>query len=216
VHTEDPVFLASFGACAVLWLATYLMIIRRGFLDRTYGMPLVPLCVNISWEMIFGLVWPDVFPANLVNFLWGALDVVMVAQYLRYGRQEWQAHYPRKLFVPAFVFVLVVSAASVVGLTIDANDRAGGSITGFGAQLLLSAASLQMLLRRNNPKGQSMYIGIARFFGTLLLIYAQEKLGRPLYFLYVVYVAFAVLDLTYLVLLYRVIRRHGLSPWRRV
>jgi hypothetical protein len=73
-----------------------------------------------------------------------------------------------------------------------------------------------MLLRRNSPKGQSMYIGLARFLGTLLLIYAQEGLGKPLSFLYVVYVAFSVLDLTYLVLLYRVLRQHGLSPWRHV
>jgi hypothetical protein len=214
MHTEDPWFLASFGACALLWLVSYGLIIRRGFLDRSYGMPMVPLCVNISWEMIFGLVWPDVYPANVVNFVWGALDVVMVYQYLRFGRDEWPPHYPRALFFPAFLFTLAVSAASVYTLSLDAQDTEGGSLTGFGAQLLLSAASIQMLLRRNSPKGQSMYIGLARFLGTLLLIYAQEQLGKPLAFLYVVYVAFALLDLTYLVLLYRICRARGLAPWR--
>jgi hypothetical protein len=42
----------------VLWTITYLLIIRRGVLDRTYGMPLVALCANLSWEFIFSFVFP--------------------------------------------------------------------------------------------------------------------------------------------------------------
>jgi len=42
----------------VLWTVTYLLIIRRGFLDHTYGMPLVALCANLSWEFIFSFVFP--------------------------------------------------------------------------------------------------------------------------------------------------------------
>ena len=31
--------------------------IRRGFLDNTYAMPLVALC-NVSWEFIFSFLYP--------------------------------------------------------------------------------------------------------------------------------------------------------------
>jgi hypothetical protein len=35
------------------WALAYVLIIRRGFLDETYGMPFVALCANVSWEFIF-------------------------------------------------------------------------------------------------------------------------------------------------------------------
>src|SRR6266487_273578 len=42
----------------IFWTATYILIIRRSFLDHTYGMPLVALCANISWEGIFSFIYP--------------------------------------------------------------------------------------------------------------------------------------------------------------
>ena len=32
----------------LFWTLTYVLVIRQGFRDRTYGMPLVALCANIS------------------------------------------------------------------------------------------------------------------------------------------------------------------------
>ena len=39
----------------IFWSLAYFLIIRQGFKDRTYGMPLAALCANISWEAIFAL-----------------------------------------------------------------------------------------------------------------------------------------------------------------
>ncbi len=44
-----PILLGS----GLFWTVTYLLIIRRGFRDQTYGMPLVALCANLAWEFIF-------------------------------------------------------------------------------------------------------------------------------------------------------------------
>lgn len=38
------------------WTLTYVLMIRRGFVDRTYGMPLVALGANVSWEFIFSFL----------------------------------------------------------------------------------------------------------------------------------------------------------------
>jgi hypothetical protein len=43
----------------IFWTITYLLIIRRGFLDHTYGMPLIALCANLTWEFIFSFVFPQ-------------------------------------------------------------------------------------------------------------------------------------------------------------
>jgi hypothetical protein len=213
---ENPWFVLSASACGVFWLIAYALIIRRGFLDRSYGMPLVPLCVNFAYEIIFGLVWPDDYPVYIVNLIWAGLDAVMVYQYLRFGRREWPAHYPKALFYPTFLAVFVMAVVGIVTLTIDTNDYHGGNLTGWGAQLILSAGSIYMLLRRNSAAGQSMYIGISRTLGTLCLIYAQESYERPFMFLRFVYVAGTLLDLTYLCLLYRTCKAQGIAPFRRL
>jgi hypothetical protein len=126
---------------------------------------------------------------------------------------RWLADTP----LPASLFV---AGATTTGLClIRASVSAsvnGGNLTGWGCQLLLSAGSIYMLLGRNHPKGQSMYIGLFRMFGTLCLIYAQESYERPFTFLRFVYVAGPILDIAYLWLLHRTCRAHGISPWRRI
>jgi len=32
----------------LFWSVTYILIIRRGFKDKTFGMPMAALCANIS------------------------------------------------------------------------------------------------------------------------------------------------------------------------
>lgn len=210
---DNPWYVASSSTCGVLWLVAYGLIIRRGFLDKTYGMPLVPLCMNFSYEIAFGFIWPDDFPTNVVNIIWSGIDAILVYQYLRFGLKEWPAHYPRRLFYPTFATVLIMAFTGIVTLTVDTNDYHGGNLTGWGAQLMLSAGSIYMLLRRDSPRGQSVYIALARSLGTLALIYAQEYYMRPFMFLRFVYVAFVVIDIAYVWLLIRTCRRHGINPW---
>jgi hypothetical protein len=81
----------------VLWTITYLLIIRRGFLDRTYGMPLVALCANLSWEFIFSFLFPHGPLQRPVNVVWFSLDLIILYQLLRYGPREF-ARLSKKLF----------------------------------------------------------------------------------------------------------------------
>jgi hypothetical protein len=41
------------GLTALGWAVAYVLIIRRGFLDKTYGVPMVALAGNIVWEFLF-------------------------------------------------------------------------------------------------------------------------------------------------------------------
>ncbi len=59
-------------ASGVFWTLTYLLIIRRGFQDKTYGMPFFALCANISWEFIFSFVLPHTPPQRYRNRFLGA------------------------------------------------------------------------------------------------------------------------------------------------
>ena len=50
-------FALSVAGCFVFWLAAYVLIIRRGLKDRTFGMPIAALCGNIAWEVLFSHVF---------------------------------------------------------------------------------------------------------------------------------------------------------------
>jgi hypothetical protein len=58
----------------IFWILTYVCIISKGFKDKTYGMPLIALCANISWEFIFSFILPPSLPQLFVNYLWFGLD----------------------------------------------------------------------------------------------------------------------------------------------
>src|SRR5215211_3124750 len=72
----------------VLWTLAYLLIIRQGFLDRTYGMPAAALCANLSWEFLFSFVYPHDLPQRAVNVVWFSFDLVILFQLLLYGSRE--------------------------------------------------------------------------------------------------------------------------------
>jgi hypothetical protein len=72
-----------------LWLVAYILFIRAGFKDRTYGVPFVAICLNFTWEFWFAVVRPPADPStHALHIGWFLLDVVIVWQLLRYGRRE--------------------------------------------------------------------------------------------------------------------------------
>src|SRR5690554_7553597 len=64
----------------IFWLLVYIEIIRKGFKDKTYGMPLAALLVNISWEFISSFVFPAEGIQLYINYLWFFLDLVILLQ----------------------------------------------------------------------------------------------------------------------------------------
>ena len=66
----------------LFWSATYILIIKRGFKDKTFGMPMATLCANISWEVIFTFITPHDPPQLYVNYIGFALDAIIVMQFL--------------------------------------------------------------------------------------------------------------------------------------
>ena len=74
------------------WLAVYILIVRRSFKDRTYGVPMFAVCANCSWEFIFSFVEPYVVPHVYVYHAWFAMSLVLVYQYLCHGHFQVISH----------------------------------------------------------------------------------------------------------------------------
>lgn len=78
------------------WAAVYVFSIHRGFKDKSYGIPLVAICLNVTWELFFaGLcnltVGGDLcFTGPDLRFvqIWAIFDLIIFYQLLRFGRAQ--------------------------------------------------------------------------------------------------------------------------------
>lgn len=90
--------------------------------------------------------------------------------------------------------------------------------TAFAQNFMMSALFIGLLIRRSDMSGQTIYIGVLKGIGTLLiavLIYFVYKIHRDLSIMSFLYLGILFLDIAYILLLFFQIRRQGYSPWRR-
>ena len=148
----------------IFWTLTYILIIRHGFKDRTYGMPLAALCANISWEAIFAFIHPHSPPQLYINYAWFVLDVIIVFQFLKFGKKEF-SKLSLGQFYSLFLVAIAVSFATILFVTYAFHDRLG-AYSAFGQNLMMSALFLAMFFRRDTLRGQSFLISLFKMLGT--------------------------------------------------
>ncbi len=164
--TFDGILVGS----GVLWTLTYLLIIRQGFLDRTYGMPLAALCVNLSWEFIFAFVYPHDLPQRAVNVVWFSFDLVILGQLLLYGPREF-GNLSRWLFYAGFALALGTAFGVMLATTLEFDDF-DGAYSAFGQNLMMSILFVTMLYSRGSSRGPSISIAALKMDGTALASFA--------------------------------------------
>jgi len=195
----------------VCWTLVYLLIIRLGFREKTYGMPIPALCANVSWEFIFSFMYRHDPPQNYVNIVWFLFDLVIVFQTLRFGRVVFAR---QELFYPAFALALLTSFSGILAISYEFADW-DGKYAAFGQNLMMSILFVSMLLKRPDLRGQSIYIAVLKLVGTLLpsiLFFLKFPNSILLNFLYV---SIFIFDVIYLVMLDARHKELGISPWRK-
>jgi hypothetical protein len=205
-----------FVLCGFFWGVTYLLLIRRGFLDTTYGMPVVALCANMSWEYIFSFVYPQRKHQFYINCIWLALDLVILYQYLQFGIKS--TYYIDHLltFYLLFIVIFVICYAAIIRITKITNDYKHGKYAAFGINLLMSILFIHMLFSRGSSDGQSIYIAISKMLGTIFSSIAFHVLLPKNSLLNYTYIFIFIFDLLYLIILYEVILLSEINPWTRI
>jgi hypothetical protein len=196
-------------ACGIFWILTYIFIISKGFKDKTYGMPLIALCANISWEFIFSFIFPHTPPQLFINYLWFGLDIIIVIQFLKYGKNEFSDLSSSKLYV-LFTFLIVSEFGIIIASSITIGEFKG-VYSAFGQNLLMSILFIMMLFKRNSLRGQSFYIAIFKMFGTGLsslhyILY--EPISQSSFILPSLFVSIFIFDILYI---YLIIKRYNSS-----
>ena len=185
------------------WTLTYLLILRRSSLDQTYGMPLVALCANISWEFLFSFIFPPQIIQHVVNLIWFSLDLIILTQLLRYGPRE-LTDLPKWAFYALVGLALTTSFFMVLLITVVFHDSAG-VYAAFGQNLMMSVLFIAMLYRRRSLRGQSMSIALCKLLGTALAslaFYLYSPLSHRSVLLPFLYIAILFYDVIYVGLVY--------------
>lgn len=200
------------------WALAYAQILTAGFRQKTYGLPLASIFLNISWEFIFSfnLVAPAEDALLWGQRLWFAIDCVIVTQVFLYGRQSQSHAWVREHFHPIAVASLL---ASVLGLYFFAtyfNDIYGLAMS-FLMNFSMSLLFIPLLFSRPDLKGLPWGAAWSKMIGTLagaafcylwwpMQFDATGILVRPPYtpqppnwhLLYFLYVTTFILDVTYI------------------
>ena len=93
-HDLTPTLQAIGAVMFGAWTLAYVQILRAGFKEKTYGVPLACIFLNISWEFIFSFNLVTTSEATVLvwgNRLWFLADCIIVTQAFLYGRR-WQTN----------------------------------------------------------------------------------------------------------------------------
>lgn len=201
------------GAC---WIVAYALIIRRGYLDRSYGMPIVAVCVNISWEFIFTFLIPHEMPQSYINAGWLLLDLFILGQLLTF----WRSDFPKLdnvVFYPFTVSALLASFGLIYTMAVQFDNC--GAYSAFGQNFLMSILFMIMLFQRNSLVGQSVYIALVKLAGTALAslsAFLFVPLARQSAVLQYLFFAILLFDLSYVAAVCYVGHKARIPVWRRL
>ena len=178
-----PLHISLLATGVVLWDATYILMTLRSLRTHSYGMPLLALAANLSWELVYVFFVCET-PLETFGFLfWLVLDVGLVYTTVRFGEGDWKGG--RWGWVGRWVGVVLVGLTAVgcVGnywfarWWLEVPGRGSGSKQGKWwrgregfdttelafwsaglSQVLLSVGSLAMLASRGHSGGTGYVI----------------------------------------------------------
>ncbi|WP_343613158.1 hypothetical protein [Flavobacterium sp.] len=209
------------GSC---WIVAYILILYKGLRDKTYGMPLVPLVLNFSYEFVYSFCHPV---NKMFNIPWFLLDLGIVYTYFKYGypyfnkfyligKKEWYL-VSMFTFISGFLITFFTNQFFSQNLTTITNDHIS-VILGFIWVIFIPICMTLMFFQRKSTEGQSFWISFLILAGTFS--YIIQILYSPLFidcvspFLILLNVISIIMALYHTRLLYKKITKEGLNPWK--
>src|SRR6201999_2740717 len=131
---------------------------------------------------------------EVINAIWFAADIVILAVFVKYWRSDYPKSLPQSYFWPMFVYTFVMVTPMMVA-TVSVFGRENGSVyTAYIDNLIMSALFLNMLMRRGDRRGQSMWIACGKLLGTASASISQYLYSPGNVVWLVIYVEILVLD----------------------
>ncbi|HNB82017.1 MAG TPA: hypothetical protein PLP14_07960 [Chitinophagaceae bacterium] len=198
-----------FGIGCFLWVIVYIIVLINIRKYQFIEIPLIAITVNFAWETL----WSWVFVTNMGSlYVWGYrawffLDCFIVYNTFRYGFKQLQSGFPPKSLPVIFVgawggWMILLYFFSV---KFDIPQSGMGGYGGYWCNLIMSAIYIPFLIRTNDLRYFSFSNAILKGLGTFLvtLFCINHKQWRGEWFLYSLGIATALLDLIYIVTIFK-------------
>jgi hypothetical protein len=200
----------------VAWGLVYIDAVRIGLRDGTYGIPFFALALNLSWEAVYAVVELTDGSAmqGAINICWALLDLGVVYTYLTYGSRYWPSLLPRSAFLGWSLLVLGTSVVLQLAFLHEFDSPMDTAYSALLQNLVMSVLFISMFVARRGPEGQSLFIAVAKWIGTLAPTIAFGVLAGNV-FLLLIGLLCSVFDLLYLSLMVRARRGWSSSSTER-
>ncbi|WP_224371024.1 transmembrane-type terpene cyclase [Hyalangium versicolor] len=153
----------------VFWVAAYVFIIWQCARDKSYGLPLVAICMNLSWEFLASWVLPNPVPLwHFFDRVWFFVDLIIVYQLLRHGRQWQTIPEVRDHFYAIIGVTTVLSGIGLYAFYVQYYDLLG-LVGAFMINLVMSVTFVFFYFSRRHQGGAGLSVPAAwcKMLGTL-------------------------------------------------
>lgn len=216
------------GLC---WTLAYILIIRRGALDKAHGMPLWALALNFAWEFNYSFVTPCPMPQRAINIVWCIFDAVILIHFFKYCKVDYPTLKPKQMY-PLVVLAFVVCWVTVVMFQFEFWPSApadyplgmGRAYSAWGMDVSMAIIFVYFIIRRDGMLGQSLYIALCMFIGNVaaaipFIIYQHAGVpGVPAlgFFFPFAFACAFLFNIIYIGEIFAYCKRDGINPWKRV
>ena len=139
-----------------LWTLAYIFIIRKAYKDKTYGIPIVDGCLNVSWEFVFSFNLAGKLSTGLEwgNRSWLLFDALSVLTYFLYGRQQQTIPWVKKHYFKILIASLIVCGVGQDQFMLYFQDDYG-VVSSLLMDVLMAALFIGLFFKRPDMRGLS-------------------------------------------------------------
>lgn len=154
-----PVPMAFSAVSGVLWSVSYILMAREAFRTKSYAMPIYCLCLNITWEAVYGFVYGPGLVNQIIFAQYMIVDVFLFYAILKSAKHQWR-HSP--LVAKNLSWIILGGCVicmwlhlSVAATFIPHVGRRVIFFTAWPMQLCISVGSIAQILSRGHTAGHS-------------------------------------------------------------
>jgi len=166
-HDFTPGLLVVAGIMFAGWTAAYVQTVMVCFKEKSYGLPLAAIFLNVGWEFVFAFQFVAKGVPALVwgNRLWFGGDIIVVATVFLYGRNVQTNPWVKKNFYAICVAGLLASGLGIYYFAMYFSDVYGLPLS-FIINFFESILFIVMLFGRPDLKGMPFGAAWTKMIGT--------------------------------------------------
>ena len=143
----------------VLWSISYILMARRGFQDQSYSMPIYCLCLNITWEFVYGFIYGPGRVNQIVFAQFMIVDLILFYAIARSGKYQWK---DSPLIAKNLIWIVLGGCAlcmwlqlAIAATFIPTVGRRIVFLTAWPMQVCINIGSIAQILSRGHTAGHS-------------------------------------------------------------